>query len=125
LSLVQSSRLSEEETMRLYDSSEELVAGAVVKALGGGDNARGLVQSSRLSEEETMRRAWCSRQGSQGRRRCEQTTARRRLSLGLVQSSRLSGEETMRWGLYNGLEEAVASLGDDTLAFTRGTVNQL
>jgi hypothetical protein len=35
--LVQSSRLSEEETMRLYDGSEELVAGAVVKARRGGD----------------------------------------------------------------------------------------
>jgi hypothetical protein len=63
---------------------------AVVRAHRGGDDALdgttarrslSLVQSSRPSEEETMRRAWCSRQGSQGRRRCDG------LVLGLVSLS--------------------------------------
>jgi hypothetical protein len=47
-----------------------------VRRLGG---ACRLLQSSRLAGEETMR--LCSRQGSQRRRRCDCTTARRRLSL--------------------------------------------
>jgi hypothetical protein len=82
--------------MRLYDGSEELVAGAVVKALRGGDDAL----------------ACC--------RAC--TTARRGLSLvaGLVR--RLGGGCRLLQGLYDGSEEAVVSLGE-SLAFTRGTVN--
>jgi hypothetical protein len=78
--LLQLSRLLEEETMRLvcgsrqgsqrrrrcdgrHDGSEELVAGAVVKALGGGDDA--IVRRLRGG----CRLACCSRQGSQRRRR--------------------------------------------------------
>jgi hypothetical protein len=122
--LVQSSRLTEEETkrlfavdavggsMRLLQSSrlteEELVAGAVVKALGGGDDAivRWLGGACR----------WCSRQGSWRRRRCEGLGAVVKAhrggddALSLVVRARRGGDDANK-GLNDGSEEAVAWLG--------------
>jgi hypothetical protein len=95
--LVQSSRLTEEETKRLF---------AVVKAHRGGDDALVAVVKAHRGGDDAL----------------DGTTARRSLSLvqSLVQSSRLTGEETTRWlGAWLG-----AWLGE-SLAFTRGTVNQL
>jgi hypothetical protein len=123
--IVQASRLSEEETMRRLGAVVKALRGGddalvrrlgggyrllcFVKALGGGDDAKGcgmlcFVKAHGGGDDA---KGSCF-DGSE--EAVDWTTARRRLSLRLMQS--------MPW-------EDRCLLGDDTLAFTRGTVNQL